>query len=80
MEHYIIKKTLQDAALTQPRLQKIKLYPICDTDTGHFLILATGWDKKQQWIDTVLFHARLAEGKIIIEEDKFDEDDLTGCA
>jgi hypothetical protein len=68
----IIKKTLYAATIVQPRLQAIKLYPVCDSDSGHFLILATGWDK-ESWIDTVLFHARLIDEKIIIEEDNFEE-------
>ena len=68
----ILKKTVQAATINQPRLQAIKLYPACDTDSGHFLILATGWDK-QRWIDTILFHARLVESQVIIEEDNFEE-------
>jgi hypothetical protein len=68
----ILKKTLQEAVVDQPRLQAIKLYPVCDTESGHFLVLATGWDK-QHWIDTILFHARLVGQKIIIEEDNFEE-------
>ncbi|MBD2043999.1 element excision factor XisI family protein [Microcoleus sp. FACHB-672] len=68
----ILKKTLQEATLAQPRLQAIQLYPVCDTDAGHFLILATGWDK-QRWIDTILFHARLVDCQVIIEEDNFEE-------
>jgi len=35
----LIKKTLQS-------LQAIRIYPMCDRDSGHFLILATGWDKQ----------------------------------
>ena len=68
----ILKKTLQEATRNQPRLQAIQLYPVCDTDSGHFLILATGWDK-QRWLDTILFHARLVEHQVIIEEDNFEE-------
>lgn len=68
----ILKKTVQEAAIQQPRLQAIKLYPVCDTECGHFLVLATGWDK-QRWMDTILFHARLVENQIIIEEDNFEE-------
>lgn len=33
---------------------------------------ATDWDK-QRWIDTILFHARLIENQVIIEEDNFEE-------
>jgi hypothetical protein len=36
------------------------------------LILATGWDK-QRWLDTILFHARLVDHQVIIEEDNFEE-------
>lgn len=68
----ILKKILQEATRVQPRLQAIKLYPVCDNDSGHFLILATGWDK-QRWIDTILFHARLIDSQVIIEEDNFEE-------
>jgi hypothetical protein len=68
----VLKKTVQEAVINQPRLQAIKLYPVCDTESGHFLVLATGWDK-QRWIDTILFHARLVEQQIIIEEDNFEE-------
>jgi XisI protein len=68
----ILKKTVQAATVNQPRLQAIKLYPVSDIDSGHFLILATGWDK-QRWIDSVLFHARLVENQVVIEEDNFEE-------
>jgi hypothetical protein len=68
----ILKKTLQEATKIQPRLQAIQLYPVCDVGAGHFLILATGWDK-QRWIDTILFHARLVDRQVIIEEDNFEE-------
>lgn len=68
----ILKQTVQEAVASQPRLQAIKLYPVCDTESGHFLVLATGWSK-HQWMDTILFHARLVEQQIIIEEDNFEE-------
>jgi len=73
----IIKKTVQDATIDQPSLQAIKLYPVCDAESGHFLVLATGRDK-QCWMDSILFHARLIEKdncdrQIIIEEDNFEE-------
>lgn len=68
----ILKKTVQAATVDQPRLQAIKLYPVCDPESGHFLVLATGWDK-QQWMDTILFHARLVGNQVVIEEDNFEE-------
>jgi hypothetical protein len=62
----IIKKTVNAATIDQPTIQAIKLYPVCDAESGHFVVLATGFDK-QQWIDNVIFHARL------IEKDNFEE-------
>jgi XisI protein len=68
----IIEQTLKAATKDQPRIQSIRLYPVCDRDSGNFLILATGWDKKD-WINTILFHAHLIERDITIEEDNFEE-------
>ncbi len=68
----ILKQTLQEATRAQPGLQAIDLDSVCDVDSGHFLILATGWDK-QRWIDTILFHARLVDRQVVIEEGNFEE-------
>ena len=73
----ILKKVVKDATIHQPSLQPIKLYPVCDLESGQFVVLATGFDK-QKWMDFVLFHARLIEKdnsdrQIIIEEDNFEE-------
>ncbi|GGA30952.1 element excision factor XisI family protein [Okeania sp. KiyG1] len=71
----ILKKTVQEATRDQPSLQQIKLYPVCDFDSGHFLVVGTGLDK-QGWIDFILFHARVVDRQVIIEMDNF-EDGLT---
>lgn len=68
----IIENTLQEATKDQPRLQSIRIYPVCDRASGNFLILATGWDK-QSWLDTILFHAYLIDREVTIEEDNFEE-------
>jgi hypothetical protein len=34
--------------------------------------LATGWDKQKR-LDTIMFHARLCDRQVIIEEDNFEE-------
>lgn len=71
----ILKKTVLEATRDQPRLQQIKLYPVCDFDSGHFLVVATGLDK-QGWSDFILFHARVVDRQVIVEIDNF-EDGLT---
>lgn len=53
-------------------MQPIRIYPACDRESGHFLVLATGWDK-QRWINAILFHAHLVDNRVIIEDDNFEE-------
>jgi hypothetical protein len=73
----ILKRVVYDEIIHQPSIQAIKLYPVCDLESGHFVVLATGFDK-QKWMDFVLFHARLIEKdnsdrQVVIEEDNFEE-------
>ncbi|MEI6330753.1 MAG: element excision factor XisI family protein [Pseudanabaena sp. ELA645] len=73
----ILKKVVKDATIHQPSIQPIKLYPVCDLESGQFIVLATGFDKQKR-IHFVVFHARLVEKdnsdrQIIIEEDNFEE-------
>ena len=73
----IIKKTVNAATIDQLSIQAIKLYQVCDLESGNFVVLATGFDK-QKWLDNVIFHARLIEKdngdrQIIIEQDNFEE-------
>ncbi|TAE55176.1 MAG: XisI protein [Nostocales cyanobacterium] len=68
----ILTQVLRKATAAQPRLQTIKIRAVCDTESGQFLIIATGWEKNI-WINTILFHARLVDGKVIIEDDNFEE-------
>jgi hypothetical protein len=71
----IIENTLKEATKNQPRIQSIRLYPVCvrvsvasaNRNSGNFLIMATGWDEKD-WINTILFHAYLVVGEASLEE------------
>lgn len=68
----ILTRVLRKASTVQPRLQTLQIRSVCDSDSGQFLILATGWEKSV-WVDTILFHARLEDGKVVIEDDNFEE-------
>ncbi|MEA5619064.1 element excision factor XisI family protein [Cronbergia sp. UHCC 0137] len=68
----ILTRVLRKAASAQPRLQPISIHAVCDTESGQFLIIATGWERNV-WINTILFHARLLNGKVVIEDDNFEE-------
>lgn len=67
----LITQVLRQTAATQPRLHSLRLSAVCDREAGQFLIIATGWEQTS-WIDTILFHARLQEEKVIIEDDNFE--------
>ncbi len=45
---------------------------VCDAQTGQFLLVAVGW-QKQRHIDSILFHARLLDGLVVIETDNTEE-------
>jgi len=68
----ILTQVLRQKSVVQPRLQNLKISSVCDRDTGHFLIIMTGW-QKESWRDQILFHARLIDDKIVIEDDNFEE-------
>ena len=68
----ILTQVLRKESSLQPRLQKLKISPVCDKESGQFLIIMTGWEK-QTWTDTILFHARLLNDKIVIEDDNFEQ-------
>ncbi|MDD1416359.1 XisI protein [Dolichospermum sp. ST_con] len=68
----ILTQVLRRSASVQPRLQPISIRAVCDIESGQFLIIATGWEKNI-WMNTILFHAQLANGKVVIEDDNFEE-------
>lgn len=68
----ILTRVLREESKAQPRLQPIRIASICDRETGQYLLTATGWENKLR-MDTILFHARLVGGKVVIETDNIEE-------
>ncbi|PSB01542.1 element excision factor XisI family protein [Merismopedia glauca] len=68
----ILTQVLRKASQTQPRLQTLKISSVCDPESGQFLMVATGWHKSV-WMNTILFHARLVDSKVVIEDDNLEE-------
>lgn len=46
----------------------LKVVSSCDRETGQFLLIRIGWDK-DEWFHSILFHAQLIDGQVIIEAD-----------
>jgi hypothetical protein len=68
----ILTEVLRREETLQPSLQTIQIRAVCDAESGQFLIIATGWNRNA-WMNTILFHARLVDSKVVIEDDNFEE-------
>jgi hypothetical protein len=65
----ILTRIIHEEGKLQPSFQpRLKIVSSCDRETGQFLLIMVGWDK-EHWRHSILFHAQLIEGKVIIEAD-----------
>lgn len=65
----VLREETRQRLSLQPRLSIVRA---CDRETGEFLLILLGWSK-DEWYDTVLFHARTVEGLVVIETDNIEE-------
>ncbi len=68
----ILTRVLRRVAIDQPSLQNLKLQAVCDAEAGQFLVIGTGW-QQTAWRDLILFHAWLKDGKVVVEENNFED-------
>ncbi|HEX5080564.1 MAG TPA: element excision factor XisI family protein [Blastocatellia bacterium] len=69
----ILTRVIHEEGKYQPSFQpKLKVVSACDRETGQFLLIWVGCDK-ERWVHSILFHAQLIDGKVIIEKDLTEE-------
>lgn len=68
----ILTQVVREEAKGQFSLQPIKVSSACDRETGEFFLVAYGRDGNRR-VDNILFHARLVNGKVIIETDWIED-------
>src|SRR5262245_46507376 len=68
----ILTRVVREEGKFQPRLQPIKIISVCDHETGQFLLIAVGWENKRR-VDSIIFHAQLIDGTVVIETDNIEE-------
>ena len=70
IENYrqIIKRVLGEHLEDNPSDEHIETLGICDDAGGHYILLEVGWQKPRR-VHQVVFHVRLKDGKIWIEQD-----------
>lgn len=64
----IIRRLVQQYAQYRPSHGQIESIPVCDTKNDNYVLIHTGWDNIRR-IHATVFHLRLRDGKILIEED-----------
>ena len=68
----ILTRVLRREAEAHPGLRPLEVVSVCDREAGEFVLLLIGLENKT-WIESVLFRARLVNGKVIIETDNIEE-------
>lgn len=46
--------------------------PICDTERDEYLLMDVGWEKDEERAYLTIFHFRIKNGKIYVEQDNTD--------
>ena len=65
----ILTQILREKSLVKyPLNPGLRVVASCDPESGQFLLIRIGWDR-DEWHHTILFHAQLINGKVIIEAD-----------
>src|SRR3990172_7175108 len=64
----IIRRILGEHLEYTPQEENIETLAVCDDKGGHYLLVEVGWQSPRR-IYSVVFHVRLKDGKIWIEQD-----------
>ncbi len=73
---HIIKTILNEHAQRKYSHGEIERLPICDENLDSYLLLNVGWDKHRR-VHGIVFHLRIRDGKIWVEDD-WTEDGVAG--
>jgi hypothetical protein len=68
----ILTKVMRDEEQFQPSFVPVKIAPVCDPASGQFLLVAVGWEGRRR-VDSIIFHAQLIDGQVVIETDMTEE-------
>ena len=74
LENY--RKVLQEIifryAEYNPSYSLSEWLPICDTERDEYLLMDVGWEKDEERAYLTIFHFRIKDGKIYVEQDNTD--------
>ena len=64
----ILRRLVQEYARYKPSHGKREPLAVCDAKSDNHMLLHVGWDNIRR-VHATVFHLRLLEGKVLIEED-----------
>ena len=68
----IITRVIREEAASFPKNSPLKIVSVCDHESGEFFLIEYGRENKRR-VDNIIFHARLVNGKVIIETDWIED-------
>ena len=76
IENYqkILCGIINEYAGYKPRNSPYDWVPICDDKNREYLLMSIGWDEKENHKYHSIFHFRIKENKIYVEQDNTDAD------
>jgi len=64
----ILRRLVNEYSRYQPSHGRIESISVCDPKTDNYLLIHAGWDNVRR-IHATIFHLRLRDSKVLIEED-----------
>ena len=64
----LLRQVVHKQAKVPRRVDQAQLVPICDDETGNYLLMRIGWDRRGR-AHNILFHLRLIDEQVLIEWD-----------
>jgi hypothetical protein len=68
----ILQQLIMKYAAIKSSNPMIEQLPVCDTIRDEYLLLSVGWEKDGKRRNSPIFHFRIKNGKVYVEEDNTD--------
>ncbi|MBL8186487.1 MAG: XisI protein [Acidobacteria bacterium] len=69
----ILQNVIESTATLLSQGNQVAILPACDTRNDQYLMISLGWHKTGHREHAIVFHARLSEGKLLVEIDLTEE-------
>ncbi len=70
----ILRGIINEYAGYKPRYTPFDWVPICDDENGEYVLMSIGWDAQEKHKYHSIFHFRIKNNKVYVEQDNTDAD------